>query len=231
MHDYDLSWKQWVDCEIYGPTLRHQRRNIKKLINGFEFNTVLDVGGGSGDNLREMIKNKNIKNVSLLDISAEALERAKKTLPEAELIKMDIQKENLNRKFDLILCCDVLEHIPDDLAALKNIRKMVGKYLVVSTLSGKMRDSEKNVGHLRNYTQEDISLKLTIAGFSIKKIVKWGFPFYSPLYRNLWNVLPEEINHGEFGFMRKLSANILYFIFMFNLNFIGDYLFILAEAV
>lgn len=231
MHDYDLSWKEWVDCEIYGPTLRHQRRNIKWLIRNIKFDSILDAGGGSADNLKYIIKDNDLSEVSLLDISSEALERARKTLPNIKLIQMDIQKESLDRKFDLILCCDVLEHIPDDLSALQNIRKMAGRYLVVSTLSGKMRNSEKNVGHLRNYTREGISSKLSLSGFKIKKIVKWGFPFYSPLYRNLWNVLPQEINYGEFGFMRKLSANILYFIFMFNLNFKGDYLFILAEAV
>src|SRR3989338_7585599 len=152
MQDYNICWKQWVDCEIYGPTMRHQRRNIDRLLTNIRFDSVLDIGCGSGDNLCEILKNRKVQKLCLLDISHEALERAHKVIPQAQLLELDIEKNALDQKFDLILCCDVLEHLLDDRAALINIRKMTCKYLIISTLAGRMRKAEKYVGHVRNYT-------------------------------------------------------------------------------
>lgn len=231
MHDYDTYWKQWIDCEIYGPTLRHQRKNILRLLDNLNFNSVLDIGSGSGDNLREILKNRKMQQLCLLDISKQALERARNIITNAEFVQLDIEKNSLNRKFDLILCCDVLEHISDDISALKNIRKMANKYLVISTLLGKMRNSERYVGHVRNYTLEGLRGKLLVSGFKPIKTLRWGFPFYSPLYRNFWDKLPAEINYGKFGIFRKVCANILYFVFMLNSKSKGDYLFMLLETI
>jgi len=231
MHDYDISWSQWIDCEVYGPTLRHQRRNIKKLLDGLEYSSILDIGCGSGDHLREILKLSNADELCMVDISKEALSRAKNLIPKANCVQIDIEKDSIRSKFDLAICCDVLEHIHDDRAALKNIRKMTDKYFVVSTLSGRMRESEKHVGHVRNYTLDDLLGKLRESGFKPLKFIKWGFPFYSPLYRNLWDKMPQKINHGEFGWFRKLCAKALYLVFMLNSTSKGDYLFILSEAV
>ncbi|HAZ10411.1 MAG TPA: methyltransferase [Candidatus Omnitrophica bacterium] len=231
MTDYDKGWSKWLDCEVYGPTLRHQRRNIKKLLNGLEYNSILDIGCGSGDHLHEILKLNNVDKICMADISKEALSRAKNLIPKADCVQIDIEKGSIGNKFDLVLCCDVLEHISDDKAALRNIRKMAHKYLVVSTLSGKMRESEKHVGHVRNYALDGLLDKLSEAGFKPLKIIKWGFPFYSPLYRNLWDKVPQKVNDGKFGWFRKFCANTLYFIFMLNSTSKGDYLFILSESV
>ena len=55
---------------------------------------------------------------------------------------LDATKERLNEILDLVVCSEVLEHIPDDLAALRNIAQMTSKYLVVSTVQGRMRPFE-----------------------------------------------------------------------------------------
>jgi hypothetical protein len=55
--------------------------------------------------------------------------------------------------------------IPDDLAALQNIRKMTGKYLVVSTSQGRMRNFETVVGHVRNYARGELVKKLEMSDF------------------------------------------------------------------
>jgi len=108
---------------------------------------------------------------------------------------------------------------------------MSDKYFVLSTLSGKMRESEKHVGHVRNYTLDGLLSKLKEARFKPVKVIRWGFPFYSPLYRNLWNRLPQEINYGKFGWFRRVCAQMLYLLFILNSRTKGDYLFILCESV
>ena len=104
MHDYDLSWNQWVDCEIYGPSICHQRRTIKSLLRDLNYGSILDIGGGSGDNLYEILKTKKVKDVCLIDISLKGLDRARLLMPEAELVHLDIQKDSIGHEFDLVLC-------------------------------------------------------------------------------------------------------------------------------
>lgn len=147
---------------------------------------------------------------------------------------LDIQKEALEEKFDLVILSEVLEHLEDDLQALCNIFEMTKKYLLIVTLQGKMREAEKEVGHLRNYTKDDLIEKLHKAGFKEVRIKEWGFPFYSPLYRSFLNLVPQhqKATSGKFGIIRKLLSSFLYRLFMLNDLFThGDVLVVLAQPV
>jgi SAM-dependent methyltransferase len=229
--DYQKIWQdKWGDMQKYGPIHRHHRRIAKKLLAGLDFNNVLDVGCGEGSNLY-FFKSLNINlKLSGVDISDQAIEQAKALIPEAELSELDIQKEKLDTKFDLVFCSDVLEHLPDDTSALKNIYDMTGKYCLAATVQGRMRNFEKKIGHVRNYAENELTGKMETAGFKIIKKIEWGWPFYSPVYRNIldWQGV-EEMTGGKFGALKKLISHILYFIFLFNSGRKGDIIFVLAK--
>ena len=74
-----------------------------------------------------------------IDISPAAIEIAHKRMPDGQFYVVDITETFLDDVCDLVVCSEVLEHIPDDLLALQNLKKMTGKYLLVSTPQGKMR--------------------------------------------------------------------------------------------
>ena len=229
---YDNGWGQlWSDCMVYGPSRRHQQRIIKKCLENVEFNSVLEVGCGNGMNLMNVVRSYSPSNYAGLDISNEALKRVESILPGGSFFKIDIEKKYLGTKYDMILCCDTLEHLKDDSACLRNISRMSGRFVLVSTLTGKMRKSEKEVGHVRNYTKDNLISKLKAAGLEPIKVVNWGFPFFSPLHRSLLDIFPQKINYGEFGLFRKLISNILYIVFFFNFRGWGDYIFVLSKKV
>lgn len=229
--EYDHKWDtKWDDMKKYGPFSRHIRRNIFQLINPLAFETVLDVGCGQGSLLVE-IKSKfpHIKPFGT-DISRSALDLAGQRVPDGRFWLLDAAEKQLDQKFDLVICSEVLEHIPDDLAALRNLAHMTGKYLVISTIQGRMRRFEAGeVGHVRNYAYGELVQKVEQSGLRVKKVVEWGFPFYSPLYRNSLELTGSKGTTGEFGPTRKLIANLLYYLFMLNSSKRGDEIFILAE--
>jgi SAM-dependent methyltransferase len=227
---YDAAWSHnWDDCMVYGPSRRHQQRIVLKCLKGIKFSSVLDAGCGNGMNLANVVRYFKPSKFAGIDISLEALKKVKAILPQGEYYQLDIQKASLDSSLDLVICCDVLEHLKDDIGSLKNIYKMSNKYVLVSTLAGKMKKSEVEVGHLRNYTKVELIRKLKEAGLVPLKVVEWGFPFFSPLHRFVLDKFPQDVNYGKFGIGRRLISWLLYILFFLNLGFYGDYLFILSS--
>jgi len=229
--DYDVGWDtKWDDMKKYGPMSRHVRRVLKKLIRRLDFKTVCDVGCGQGSLLLELMHDFPGLEPHGTDISASAVELARKKVPHAEFHVLDLVHSHVPRTFDLVICTEVLEHIEEDVAAMINLRKMTGKYLVVSTVQGRMRSFEAGeVGHVRNYKRGELAAKLRTAGFDIVQQVDWGWPFYSPLYRNFLEMTGSKGTTGEFGPTRRFAASALYYLFHLNLPVWGDEIFIVAK--
>jgi len=228
---YDQGWESgWDDMKKYGPFSRHLRRIIKQIIRPLEFESVLDVGCGQGSFLVELqAEFPGIKPCGI-DLSSSAVKLARERVPGGRFAVMDITEQALHEKCDLVVCSEVLEHIPDDITALQNLRKMTGKYLVVSTPQGRMRRFEKQVGHVRNYAHGELVKKLEMSDFVILSVVEWGFPFYSPLYRNVLEFTGSKGTTGEFGQARRLISSLIYFLFLLNSSSRGDEIFVLAQV-
>jgi 2-polyprenyl-3-methyl-5-hydroxy-6-metoxy-1,4-benzoquinol methylase len=229
---YNEGWDvKWDDMKKYGPMSRHIRRNIKILLYPLKFASVLDVGCGQGSFLVELTTEFPHIQQAGTDISTSAVELAQKRVPSGRFWALDATKDCLDEKFDVVVCSEVLEHIPDDLAALRNIARMTGKYLVISTVQGRMRRFEpEQVGHVRNYAPGELVRKVEQSGLKVLKVVEWGFPFYSPIYRNVLDLTGSKGTTGEFGTIRKLVSQLIYILFRLNSAKRGDEIFVLAEA-
>jgi len=228
---YDKAWEsQWDDMKIYGPFSCHLRRIIKKMIRPLDFHSVLDVGCGQGSFLQELQLEFPSINPLGIDISSSAVALARERVPAGNFYVLDITNKSLDEKCDLVVCSEVLEHITDDISALRNLRKMTQRYLLVSTPQGRMREFEKHVGHVRNYAPGELVKKIESSGFKILSVIEWGFPFYSPLYRNFLDMIGSKGTTGEFGLLRKLLAKFIYLVFVFNSSRRGDEIFVLAKV-
>lgn len=228
---YDEGWQsKWDDMKNYGPFSRHLRRLIKEMIRPLEFRSVLDVGCGQGAFLQELQSEFPHIRPSGIDISASAVKLARERVRGGRFSVLDVTHEYWDEKCDLVVCSEVLEHISDDMLALRNLRKMTGKYLLVSTPQGRMRAFERQVGHVRNYAPGELVDKMTQSGFMVRSVVQWGFPFYSPLYRNFLDLSGSRGTTGKFGPMRKLLARLIYLVFLLNSSRRGDEIVVLAEV-
>lgn len=226
---YDAGWDgKWTDMRRYGPTGRHLRRIITRIIAGLPVKTVLDVGCGEGSLIQALRADKPAV-YSGADFSDSALRVARQRTPDAEFFRLDLAEGALDRQFDLVLCTDVVEHIEDDRAAIANLARMTGKYLLVATMQGRMRAFETSVGHVRNYRHGELQAKIRETGLEIERVVEWGFPFYSPLYRDVLALVGGRGTEGAYGPVRRLIAQGLYALFLANCWSRGDYIFVLAK--
>ena len=209
---------------------RHVRRLIMNLIKNLNFTSVLDVGCGEGSLLREiMALRPDLSTTAGIDISEGALELAKVKVPEASFYLMDIQTDKLDASFDLVVCSEVLEHVEKDQEAISKLVDMTRHYLLVVTLQGKMRYFESHVGHVRNYKKHELVNMLSNANLNVDIIKEWGYPFYSPLYRDTLNYVPPATTEGQYGLIRRLICSFIYYVMFLNSKSKGDLVFCLCS--
>ncbi len=227
--DYDDGWdSRWADMRRFGPTGRHLRRIVTRMIDGLTVDSVLDVGCGEGSLIRALQPVLPARYAGG-DFSEAALAIARRRSPDAAFFHLDLVKGGVERRFDLVLCTDVVEHVEDDDAAIANLAAMTGKYLLVATMQGRMRPFEARVGHVRNYRYGELAEKIAATGLKIERVTQWGFPFFSPLYRDLLQLTDAGGTEGAYGPARKLIAHALYTLFLANSWSRGDYVFVLAR--
>lgn len=225
---------RWSDAHKFSPAPRHRRRIISNIIARIDFESCLDAGCAQPYLLEEL--RKKGKRVSGCDISEKVIEANRRDFPQIEFKAMDISCQGCptDKKFDLVISSEVLEHVADWRSAVRNLALMSDRYLLLTVPSGKVHKMDRLVGHLRHYGSGDLKEELERNGFRVVFHKNWGMPFHS-LYKNLINALDYKRTYARFalrpyGFFKKAFSQLLYFLFYFNDIFAsGSQLFILAE--
>jgi SAM-dependent methyltransferase len=152
---------------------------------------LFDLGCGTGLNLSSF--NDEFKTIGS-DISREALgfcrERNLENLfsCKAEAIPL------ANDSVDLITALDVLEHVREDLPALKEINRVLkpgGKLIVIVPAYGFLwSEHDEALHHYRRYVAREMRAKLTASGFEIERSTYFITALFFPvLFFRLWQGL------------------------------------------
>lgn len=229
--NYDEMWTDvYGDIQRLGPVHRHMHRMVAKLLRDLDYRSVLDIGCGPGEDFELLASGRSLSHFDGIDVSPLALEEARKKI-DGEFWQLDVEKEHIDRQWDLVYCGLVLEHLKDDEAALRNMRAMTGRLLLVTTMAGdyeRHRSWDEKVGHVRNYRVGELEKKLDRAGFSVEKSIYWGFPFYSPVGRTIQD--RSGAGTGKFGILTRLAAGLMFYLYFLNSRHKGDLLIVLARA-
>ena len=131
-------WGQSANTDIdYKKYYNFSRTRIVNSINNIENRkTVLEIGCGTGFVLDFLAGNLPNTEMSGMDISEVAIERARNNFPEHNFIICDIQSSefSVNQKFDIVIFNQILWYILEDLnTALLNAHKLLnadGHFLI-----------------------------------------------------------------------------------------------------
>ncbi len=189
-------------------------------MEGFWSKKVLDVGCGVGTVALYLSSlGANVKGV---DISSRAIKIANAAKKELKLKTIEFSKGEItkgNKKFDFVISFEVIEHVPDEKEFLKRIRSNLKKsgLLVLSTPSkenllykmGFYKNFDKEVGHLRRYTQTSLKNVLMSNGFEVIN------------FRNVEGPLRNILFTTKLGFLIRFIKGPLVPIFHFFDNLSG----------
>jgi trans-aconitate methyltransferase len=212
----------WDDNHRYTPAPRHRRRLLLKMLQGLDFGDCLDTGCAQPFLLQTIMQRFRVAGFGC-DISNQVMESNCQILPDAEFRVLDLTRETWpdNRQFDLVVCSEVLEHIPDWPDAVANLVKMTRKHLLITVPSGKRRTMDRLVGHHQHFRGPELTAALEEHGCTIRQVRFWGFPVQS-LYKALIStVAPAKLyssfsGGGSYGWGKRLFSEVLYWFFFVN---------------
>lgn len=210
----------WDDNHRYSPAPRHRRRLICKLLRELPFNSCLDAGCAQPYLLFDL--HQQGKEVFGCDLSDQVITSNRTRFPFAGFAELDITKSCYpgKRQFDLVISSEVLEHIKNWPAAVKNLCSMAKKYILLTVPSGPIRAIDRRVGHVQHFRGPELTACLEQQGFEILQARYWGFPLHS-CYKFLINHLAPEQMYANFsvaryGWLQKILSQILYGLFFIN---------------
>lgn len=164
-----------------------RRRLLRRLLHSLdvpqEFSAV-DIGCGTGSNLRTL-GSAGLYKVVGLDRSFYALSIAKRKV-KLPLINGDINNMPIRlNSVGLIIAFDVIEHVDDDLNAIRELYQVLrkGGILILTVPAFNLLWGIQDVvtGHKRRYSRKEILVKLRQGGFAILRSSYFNFFLFFPI--------------------------------------------------
>jgi len=186
----EFHWGTW---EIGGPRHYYREsliiRHFNRVVRG---ERILDVGCGTGSLLVKLAMAGY--EVYGIDMSDECVETTTRRFTMLGLKnRWEIKKGSAlhvdypDGFFDTLIAAEVLEHLDDDSIAVKEFYRLIrpGGICIVTVPSGRhlWDRSDEMAGHRRRYNRDDLVGLFSTRGFSIEKVVSWGFPLLRLYHR------------------------------------------------
>jgi SAM-dependent methyltransferase len=218
---YDSSWESWIAMKVHGPASRWLRALILDACRELpdDVRSVHDVGCGEGTNTALLSARFPEAKVRGTDFSTSAIRVAARLAkpPQLEFIH-DEENAALSTPADLVTCYEVLEHVDAWQPFLDRMADSAERFLMISTPTGRMRPFEVNVGHMRNFRRGEIEQYLAERGWSALSVAYAGFPFYSPIYRDLCqltNAGGGGLSRGEYSLAKRALCTAIFWTFRY----------------
>jgi 2-polyprenyl-3-methyl-5-hydroxy-6-metoxy-1,4-benzoquinol methylase len=160
-------WKNYLEKSGYQyyAMMRELLKEKGINING---KSCCDVGCGTGYFLLTLRNNYTSLSLTGFDVVKSAVALAKKTEPGSDIYLGNILKPDRQKKFDVVFCTEVLEHILQAEQALKNLIAMTNKsgVCIIGVPNGREDDYQ---GHINFWSPEswEFFIKRTCKGCDI----------------------------------------------------------------
>lgn len=175
---------------------------------------ILDVGCGTGANLEMLSEFGETEGV---DVSSEALsfcrERGLERVKQGEAEALPYEDSS----FDLVTGLDVVEHLDDDLAGLKEMRRVLlpgGHALVFVPAFMFLWGVQDDISHhRRRYTLAQLNRVVSEAGFKTERASYVNISFFVPillgrLLMRALRIRPESENNITIGFLNGVLGKL-----------------------
>ncbi len=144
---------------------------------------VMEIGAGIGNMTRELARRRRTYVAG--DIDKEHMARLRNRFqhrPNVRVAHCDLTDAADFAPFfetmDTVVCLNVLEHVEDDMAGLRNIHSVLragGRAVILVPQGQEIYGSlDEALGHCRRYSREELKRKMEEAGFAVEKIIEFN---------------------------------------------------------
>ncbi len=200
------------------------KRAMRKYMAESQVRDMYDAGAGYCQYSWYVLKHWPCSRVHASDLKKDFLENFHHFLPDTLKARFtfrsaDLQSYIPHGTYDLITAVDILEHIPDDIAVMRNFHSVLKEngILIISTPSDTDEAARFTEEHVRpGYNKAELEDKLRGAGFrivdSIYSYGKWG--------SMAWRILIKKPMQMISGKKFMLIAMPIYLMFVYPIAFV-----------
>jgi glycosyltransferase involved in cell wall biosynthesis/ubiquinone/menaquinone biosynthesis C-methylase UbiE len=193
----------WLSSDIYaseGPEILDSLADANRFnrwmadtISPYLGPNVLELGAGMGNLTRHLAHGR--RSYSATDIDSEHLARLSTRMQHRPNVStafcnltQDSHFEQFKRQIDAVVCLNVLEHVEDDMAGLRNIYSTLrsnGRAIVLVPQGASVYGTlDVALGHFRRYSKDELATKMKAAGFRIEDMLEFNRMTYPGWYLN-----------------------------------------------
>jgi glycosyltransferase involved in cell wall biosynthesis len=186
---YALSDRIFTEDESGGEILERLNRAprftgwMADVVRPFVGQRVLEIGAGTGNMSVHLMPRNSYwatdVNPHYLDYLL-TLRASRPYMRVTHTNAMDRESYPRGQSFDTVVCLNVIEHVEDDLQALRNIRDALeegGRAIILVPFGpGLYGTLDEVLGHFRRYTREGLVGVAEQAGFRVERVLKFNRP-------------------------------------------------------
>ncbi len=222
MAEQQLEWTGAPgELQCFGPRFTARVQLLDRIFRQQRPEGALDIGCGRGAVTH--ILARRAQRVVATEVSKKAVQTAAESLADIDNVEVHLldlfagtglQSPFTDQRFNLVLLSEVLEHLEDDVGALRRIRQLcddAGVLVVTVPRDPVLWSVEDELwGHKRRYLKGDLIAKLRAAGFRTSTVWTWGFPFTKWLVLlQIWRLkrrthANQDASYHTFGLPRPL---------------------------
>jgi 2-polyprenyl-3-methyl-5-hydroxy-6-metoxy-1,4-benzoquinol methylase len=143
------------------------------LLERRPFSSVLDAGCGEGEIIHRIVERYAPRRIVGLDVDQELVQNLRETYPQQLFHTGSLEDYSDSDPYDVVLCLEVLEHIPDYQAALGSLSKLSAQRYIISvpnepffrlaniTRLRYLQRGGNTPGHVNNFTHKRFAKMLS----------------------------------------------------------------------
>jgi glycosyltransferase involved in cell wall biosynthesis len=183
---------------------------------------VLEIGAGTGNLTVQLIPRTLYRVSDINPLYLNYLEKVRLDRPYMEVGYTDGEKGESfpkEQKFDTVICLNVVEHLADDLGALRNFREVLeerGRAIILVPCGPWLYGSlDEVLGHHRRYTRKQLTDLVEQAGFHLEQLLE-----FNRIGVIAWWLNARLLRRRTFGFWQIQMLNALTPLFRILDNFL-----------
>ena len=217
-------WIEDLTKKVIQPRLDWLIKQVNKFTTDAE---ILDVGSWTGA-LANELSFRNYGSIDCLEICEQACDLGRETFPNLNFINESLYKFETDKKYDIIVMAEILEHLHKPLDVIEKFRRMLKKdgvlLITVPTPETTYRDGDSE--HINTITMNDLEIgkwdidtisidnwEWYVATISNKPVYKvkdsWTFHLLGfPNYKTGWLSAPNNPFNTKLIYLAKMLKNL-----------------------